>query len=112
MICTIPRAFFPVPLEGISLFQGAPTRAGAFVFVADGKDDDDSLAAAAVAVAEGKENDTPRHWTMGASMAQERGATSGNLKTVSLSTCAAKLFGRKEAGGAGAASTRENAQNT
>lgn len=46
--------------------------------------------------AEGKEKETERHWTIGASMAQERGATSGNLKTVSLSTCAAKLFALKQ----------------
>lgn len=42
----------------------------------------------------GKEKATPRHCTMGASIAHERGATSGNLKTVSLSTCAARLFNK------------------
>lgn len=49
---------------------------------------------------EGNAKDTPRHWTMGASMEQASGATSGKRKMVSLSTCAAKLlYARGEGAG-------------
>lgn len=48
-------------------------------------------AAVAGAAAGGNEKDMSLHWMSGASVPHARGVMSGNLKTVSLSICAAKL---------------------